>query len=65
MRENYDVSDEIIEEIKLRGDAKLHRVVNQKGEKFSIITIGDREIWSCFRLNEADMIKRWNQLYGR
>ena len=44
----------------LRKGAKLHRFINPAGDPYSGIYIGSREIYSCIREHESQMVKYWN-----
>lgn len=65
MKDKPDISDEIVSEIKLEGGGILHRIVNGRHQRISTIWRNGYECWSCYRLNEGDMIQQWNERYGR
>ena len=44
----------------LKNGALLHRFINPGNDPYSAIYIGSREIYSCERAHEADMIACWN-----
>lgn len=55
-----DSEHEIIYDVSLVNNARLHRFVNAGGDEYSAIYQGQIEIWSCERAHEAQMIKDWN-----
>lgn len=58
---NGDTKHIIVDDIYLKGNAKLHRFENAAGIQYSAIyTAGGREVYSCVRDEEARMIAYWN-----
>lgn len=39
--------------------AVLQRVINRDGEPYSLILVGDDEVWSCPTVEEAEMVRQW------
>lgn len=60
-RYDNDFDHEIIEDVVLGGNAKLHRFLNAGGCAYSAIYKDGVEAWSCERGHEAQMIKDWNE----
>lgn len=59
-----DVEDKIMSDIKLNGGAELHRIVYASGERISSIWYKGAEVWSCSRINEAEMIHVWDEMHS-
>lgn len=59
-KDELDSVHEIIEDVILGGNAKLHRFLNGGGAPYSAIYRNGVEVWSCERNHEAKMIKDWN-----
>lgn len=57
----YDEGDHIIYDADLRKEAKLHRFDNAAGCAYSAIYVCGREVYSCERDHEPQMIKYWNE----
>lgn len=57
-----DNEHEIVEEVKLSGNAKLHRFINACGTEYSAIYENDYEIFSCERSREDAMIQCYNDM---
>lgn len=56
-----DTPHEIVSDIELKNNAQLHRFNNHAGIPYSAIYVDGKEIWSCRRVTEAEMIKDWNE----
>ena len=56
--ESHDIFDAA-----LNGGAELHRFINEGGVEYSAIYKGNREIWSCERAHESEMIADWNKAH--
>ena len=57
-----DSSSHKIFDAGLRKGATLHRFLNNAGIPYSAIYIGSREVFSCERAQEPQMISYWNGL---
>lgn len=60
MCHNPDSFHEIAEDVELRGNARLHRFLNPANVPYSAVYFRGREVWSCERQHEGEMIKSWN-----
>lgn len=57
---NTDSIHETAENVHLFGNAELHRFLNPACVPYSAIYLNGKEVWSCERKYEQDMIQRWN-----
>ena len=57
----YDSSNHTVFDACLKKDAKLHRFINKEGYSYSAIYIGTKELMSCEREHEQNMIDYWNE----
>ena len=58
--DGYWEEHELVDDIELKGEARLHRFRNRGGAEMSAIYIGDEEIWNHNRSEEKRMINDWN-----
>ena len=58
---SYDLSGHIVFDASLKECAQLHRFVNKGGCPYSAIYIGTKELMTCKRDNEQNMINYWNE----
>lgn len=59
-----DSNREIVESVKLKHGATLHRFKNAAGNECSAIYVGDNEIWWHYRSEEERMVKEWNRRWS-
>ena len=57
----HDEGEHVIYDAALRKEAKLHRFDNPAGCAYSAIYVCGKEVYSCERAHEAQMIKYWNE----
>ena len=58
-----DSSVHIVYDANLKKGGKLHRFENNAGILYSAIYVGSREMFSCERAHEKNMILTWNESY--
>ena len=58
-----DTMHEVVEGVRLKGGAKLHRFTNAGGVPYSAIYLGNVECWNDPRSEENRLVYDWNALY--
>lgn len=58
-----DSEHEIVDDIELKGRGELHRFNNPEGVPYSAIYVGNYELLSIRRDDEARMIQFWNKTH--
>lgn len=60
----YDLTDHAVFDADLKEGAHLHRYINKGGCPYSAIYIGTKELMTCERDNEQNMINYWNKKFS-